>query len=82
MRPLNQPKSASQVVIINRASSRFVSHLTQEIEDQPVPTVFRETLDEPPPFGAVQVEKPLAFEAIPPDFTESAPLIERYQRRR
>jgi thiol-disulfide isomerase/thioredoxin len=81
VRPLNQPKSASQVVIINRASTRFVSYLTQEIQDQPVPTMHQERAQETLPFAKVQVGKP-AIVPPPADFTEQAPIIERYQRRR
>ncbi len=82
VRPLNQPKSASQVVIINRASTRFVSYLTNEIKDQPVPTMHRERLDEAPPFAQVQVGKPAVFAPIPAEETQPIPVIERYQRRR
>lgn len=82
VRPLNQPKSASQVVIINRASSRFVSYLTQEISDQPVPTVHREVLHEPPPFAEVQLAKPAIVEPILFEDTAAMPTVERYQRRR
>lgn len=82
VRPLNQPKSASQVVIINRASTRFVSYLTQEIQDQPVPTVHYAKVDEPPPFAQVQVGKPIMAAALPTTSSQQTPIIERYQRRR
>ena len=67
VRPLNQPKSASQVVILNRASSRFVSYLTQEMKDQPVPTVHRKALAnsakalEAPPFAETETPEPPPF---------------------
>lgn len=84
VRPLNQPKSASQVVIINRASSRFVSYLTEELKDQPVPTVHREvrrpqqTAPEPPPF-----EDPAPANLPPVAQTKTAKsTIQRYRRRR
>ena len=35
IRPLNNPRAASRVVIINRASPKFVSYLNREMEDQP-----------------------------------------------
>ncbi len=93
VRPLNQPKSASQVVIINRASSRFVSYLTQEMKDQPVPTMHQQPHPvcranfegelEAPPF-AVSPAKPQELEA--PPFAVSPTLqtatIERYRRQR
>jgi len=40
IRPINQPRAASRVVILNRASSRFVSYLSDEIDTQPA---IRET---------------------------------------
>ncbi len=81
VRPINQPKSASQVVIINRASSRFVSYLTQELSEQPIPTVHHRPNEvqakpelEPPPFA-----EPDELEA--PPFATPAPTLERYRRR-
>ncbi|MDF1743132.1 MAG: thioredoxin domain-containing protein [Gimesia sp.] len=41
IRPLNQPKSASRVVIINKASSKFVSYLSDEVGNQPQQTSAR-----------------------------------------
>lgn len=88
VRPLNQPKSASQVVIINRASSRFVSYLTEELGDQPIPTVHREVRAnspselEPPPFADEAVlETPPFAEASRPE-TQSTTTFQRYRRRR
>lgn len=42
IRPINQPRSASKVVVINRASPRFVSYLTDEVnaQDQVQPTTL------------------------------------------
>jgi thiol-disulfide isomerase/thioredoxin len=40
IRPINQPRAASRVVILNRASPRFVSYLSDEIDAQPA---IRET---------------------------------------
>lgn len=84
VRPLNQPKSASQVVIINRASSRFVSYLTDELNDQPVPTVYRKAQSdsqsepEPPPFA--EPDTRTSTPVVPP--VVSSPAIQRYRRRR
>jgi len=84
IRPLDQPKSASRVVIINRASSRFVNYLTEELKDQPVPTMHQRIREEssqelePPPFAE---EEPNELE--PPPFAEpDSPTIERYRRSR
>lgn len=41
IRPLNKPKSASRVVIINKASTKFVSYLSGEVSNQPQPTSAR-----------------------------------------
>ncbi|MFH1300490.1 MAG: trypsin-like peptidase domain-containing protein [Planctomycetota bacterium] len=41
IRPLNKPQSASRVVIINKASSKFVSYLSGEVSNQPQPTSAR-----------------------------------------
>ena len=41
IRPLNKPQSASRVVIINKASSKFVSYLSGEVGNQPTPTSAR-----------------------------------------
>ena len=38
IRPLNNPRGASRVVIINRASSKFLSQLSGELEQQAKPT--------------------------------------------
>jgi S1-C subfamily serine protease len=38
IRPLNNPRSASRVVIINRASGKFLSQLSGELEQQAKPT--------------------------------------------
>ncbi len=38
IRPINNPRAASRVVIINRASSKFVSYLQGELNSQPQPT--------------------------------------------
>ena len=41
IRPLNKPKAASHVVIINKASSKFVSYLSNEVSNQPQQTSAR-----------------------------------------
>ncbi|MFK7778530.1 MAG: thioredoxin domain-containing protein, partial [Gimesia sp.] len=46
IRPLNQPQSASRVVIINKASSKFVSYLSNEVANQPQQTSARFQPDE------------------------------------
>ncbi len=86
VRPINQPKSASQVVILNRASPRFVSYLTQELSEQPIPTVHHRPHEvraakpalEPPPFA-----EPEELEA--PPFAQptaaASPTLQRYRRR-
>lgn len=38
IRPLSDPQAASRVVIINRASEKFVEYLNNELRDQPVAT--------------------------------------------
>eukprot|EP00913_Durusdinium_trenchii_P023341 g21919.t1 len=38
IRPLDDPQAASRVVIINRASKKFVQYLNNELRDQPVTT--------------------------------------------
>lgn len=38
IRPLSDPQAASRVVIINRASGKFVEYLNDELRDQPVTT--------------------------------------------
>lgn len=38
IRPLNNPRGASRVVIINRASTKFLSQLSGELEQQAKPT--------------------------------------------
>jgi hypothetical protein len=35
IRPINQPRAASRVVILNRASHRFVEYLSDEVDAQP-----------------------------------------------
>jgi hypothetical protein len=35
IRPINQPRAASRVVILNRASRRFVDYLSDEVDSQP-----------------------------------------------
>jgi len=39
IRPLGKPNAASRVVVINRASSKFVSYLKGEVQRQPHPTM-------------------------------------------
>ncbi len=93
VRPLNQPKSASRVVIINRASSRFVSYLTQEIKDQPQPTMHQTRLEskptelEAPPFAQAETIKAETIEAPPfatseTKVSQAAQTLQRYRRRR
>jgi thiol-disulfide isomerase/thioredoxin len=35
IRPINQPRAASRIVILNRASRRFVDYLADEVDSQP-----------------------------------------------
>jgi thiol-disulfide isomerase/thioredoxin len=77
VRPLDKPRDASRVVIINRASPQFVEYLTDELNNQPQPTsafvphdVAKTTTDrEPPPFA----EAPPAKQPEP---------LQRYRRSR
>ncbi len=39
IRPFGDPRAASRIVIINRASTKFIADLTGEIESQPQPTM-------------------------------------------
>ena len=39
IRPINQPKGQSRVVVINRASRRFMGYLTGEMKDQLLPAM-------------------------------------------
>jgi hypothetical protein len=39
IRPIDKPNAASRVVVINRASTKFVSYLTGEMRRQPQPTM-------------------------------------------
>jgi thiol-disulfide isomerase/thioredoxin len=39
IRPINQPKGQSRVVVINRASHRFMGYLTGEMKDQLLPAM-------------------------------------------
>ena len=38
VRPLNNPRAASRVVIINRATTKFLAQLTSELDHQAQPT--------------------------------------------
>jgi hypothetical protein len=46
IRPLNQPRGASRVVIINRASRKFMAYLTGEMKDQLLPAMGHSPPDE------------------------------------
>jgi hypothetical protein len=39
IRPINQPKGQSRVVVINRASRRFMAYLTSDMKDQLLPAM-------------------------------------------
>ena len=81
IRPVNQPGAASRVVILNRASRRFVEYLADELDDRP--EILETTLkapDEKPrarKLGATQkVKRPAALPADASaaiDATESQP---------
>ena len=83
VRPLDQPRNASRVVIINRASPRFVSYLTDELNRQPQPTSGFVASTPSVPQG----EESLTLADQPP-FTaattspQTAPQFERYRRTR
>lgn len=62
IRPIGQPQSASRVVVINRASPRFVSYLTDEVGAQAEVT----TLTTPPsPAKNVSALKPVSKDQTP-----------------
>ena len=46
IRPINQPKGQSRVVVINRASRRFMGYLTGEMKDQLLPAMGHTTKTE------------------------------------
>jgi S1-C subfamily serine protease len=46
IRPVNQPRGSSRVVIINRASRKFMAYLTGEMKDQLVPAMGHSARDE------------------------------------
>ena len=48
IRPVNQPKGASRVVVINRASRKFMAYLTGEMKDQLLPAMGHTTRDDRP----------------------------------
>ena len=78
IRPLDDPQAASRVVIINRASPKFVSYLTGELERQPQPTSGTIRFDDESP-------QPRASSAAAPErYRRQTPaaeeLVEQYQR--
>ena len=95
IRPLNSPRSASRVVIINRASPRFVSYLKGELQAQPQPTMVKRPAEigstepaEPAPqqagpTGQEQPRKPARWRPARPRRTSVEPasrIIRRYRR--
>jgi hypothetical protein len=46
IRPVNQPRGSSRVVIINRASRKFMAYLTGEMKDQLVPAMGHSARDD------------------------------------
>lgn len=59
IRPRNQSEAASRVIVINRASPKFMSYLTNELHQQPHTTTASVPLDEPMP-GAQSQPRPAA----------------------
>jgi len=47
IRPLDDAQAASKVVIINRASAKFINYLNGEMKSQPQPTMARVEYDQP-----------------------------------
>jgi thiol-disulfide isomerase/thioredoxin len=47
IRPVNQPHAASRVVVINRASRKFMAYLTGEVKDQLVPAMAHAPREKP-----------------------------------
>ena len=52
VRPLNDPQAASRIIVINRASSKFMSYLKGELKSQPRPTSMPVEL--PPELASIQ----------------------------
>lgn len=46
IRPVNQPKGSSRVVVINRASRKFMAYLTGEMKDQLLPAMGHSPRDD------------------------------------
>lgn len=77
IRPIDDPQAASRVVIINRASPKFVSYLTGELERQPQPTSGTIRLDEEAPQAATDAAPERYRRQVPAP--QEAP-IEAYRR--
>lgn len=64
IRPLNQPQAASRVVIINRASTKFMNYLQGEVRGQPKPTSGR-IEHARKPVAAIASERPERYQRSP-----------------
>lgn len=75
IRPLSNPRAASRVVIINRASAKFLSYLADELEQQPQPTMHTVRFEKP----AESAGGPGGPRAAPAD-ARTLPALSRYRR--
>jgi hypothetical protein len=84
VRPINNPRAASRVVILNRASDKFVKYLTNELESDPLynTTSLRRPLPAAKktsnPDSPVAKQQPKRTAAKPPTETDGP---RRYRRR-
>lgn len=77
IRPLNNPQAASRIVVINRASSKFVRYLRNELDSQPRPTSqYQPNRSESPRFEEEELVSP--FQAVAKSRPVSPPA--RYRR--
>jgi hypothetical protein len=69
IRPINRPGAASRVVILNRASRRFVEYLADEIDDRPeIVETTLESRDKTPagrqPSATRKVQRPTTVDGM------------------
>jgi hypothetical protein len=71
IRPVNQPRGSSRVVIINRASRKFMAYLTGETKDQLVPAMGHALRDGRSSVSST-AEGTRGADTIAPDASESS----------
>lgn len=86
VRPINNPRAASRVVILNRASDKFVKYLTNELESDPMynttslrksfPATKKTTNPNSPPAVIKPKQAPVAKTSAP------SRILRRYRRQR